>query len=101
MFCLLVEGNPSVGLSLAETLDAYSHFVAGPFPSQAQACRWLEWFTPDLAILDPALRDEPASPIIVELQARSIPFFFHSAIERDHTLTVSLADVHRVESLKV
>ncbi len=99
MFCLLVEGNPSVGLNLAETLDAYGHFVAGPFPSQAQACRWLERFTPDLAILAPALQDEPASPIVLELQARSIPFIFHHAAEADPTTMGSLAGVHWVEYL--
>ena len=98
MFCLLIESNPSVGLALAEALDAYGHFIAGPFTSDKEACRWLERFIPDIAIVGTTSSGGRRSQIIRELQTRNIPFLFHSAAERSQKLMDNFPDSRMVGS---
>jgi hypothetical protein len=95
MFCLLVESNPSAGLALAEMLDAYGHFIAGPFTSVKEACRWLERFTPDIAIVGTTSSGGPRRQLIRKLQTRDIPFLVHSAAEPSPKLLDNLPDIRK------
>jgi DNA-binding NtrC family response regulator len=81
-FCLLIEDDPLVGLDLAEALDAAGFYVAGPFRSGREAARWLERFTPDVAVVDLALSDGPCRDLVRALRARGIPFLVHSGGRR-------------------
>ena len=83
VFCLLVEDDPLVGLDLADGLDRVGFYVAGPFSSGREALRWLERFTPDVAVVDLALADGPCRDLVRALRARGIPFLVHSGCGRD------------------
>ena len=78
IFCLIVEDDPLVGLDLAEVLEADGYYVAGPFRSGREASRWLDRFTPDVAVVDFALADGLCRELVATLQARQIGFVIHS-----------------------
>jgi DNA-binding response OmpR family regulator len=77
-FCLLVEEQPKVGLDLADALDTAGFFVAGPLTSGQAALDWLARFTPDIAIVDPVLKDGTYAQLFATLQEREIPVVVHS-----------------------
>jgi len=77
-FCLIVEEEPRAGLDLADALDAAGFFVAGPLTSGQAALEWLARFTPDIAIIDPVLKDGTYAELLGTLQEREIPVVIHS-----------------------
>ena len=97
VFCLLVEDSPLVGLDLADALDAGGYYVAGPFPCGRDASEWLGRFTPDVAIIDLTLRDGRCHDVIVELQARAIPFVIYSGCPVRHRPSDVPSDVPWLE----
>jgi DNA-binding response OmpR family regulator len=58
--CMIVEDQALIGMSLKAFLEDAGFAVAGPFPSCADALRWLEHNTPQVAVLDVSLRDGTA-----------------------------------------
>ena len=78
VFCLLAEDDPLVGLDLADALEAEGCYVAGPFRSGREAVRWLDRFTPDIAVVDLALADGLCRDLVATLLGRGIPFLIHS-----------------------
>jgi len=58
--CMIVEDQALIGMSLEAFLEDAGFTVAGPFPSCADALRWLEHNTPQVAVLDVSLRDGTA-----------------------------------------
>lgn len=77
-FCLIVEEEPQVGLDLADVLDTAGFFVAGPLTSGQAALDWLARFTPDIAIVDPMLKDGTYAELLGTLEEREIPVVVHS-----------------------
>ena len=53
--------------------------MAGPFSSCSDAVSWLEGNTPDLAVLDVAVGDEPCAEVARELRHEGVPFVVFSA----------------------
>jgi DNA-binding response OmpR family regulator len=70
---MIVEDQVLIGMSLEAFLEDAGFTVAGPFPSCADALRWLEHNTPQVAVLDVLLRDGTALPIAHELKERNTP----------------------------
>ena len=52
--------------------------IAGPFHSCVDAVKWLETHTPDVAVLDIAVGDEPCSEVARQLRQHGIPFVVFS-----------------------
>jgi DNA-binding response OmpR family regulator len=92
VFCLIVEDDPLVGLDLADGLETQGYYVAGPFRSSWETARWLECFTPDVAVVDLALADGLCRDLILTLRERGISFVAHSGYPRRHNPVGALAD---------
>jgi CheY-like chemotaxis protein len=78
--CMIVEDQALIGMSLEAFLADAGFSVAGPFPSCADALRWLEHNTPQVAVLDVRLRDGTSLPIAQELKERNTPFAIYSGL---------------------
>ena len=78
--CMIVEDQALIGMSLEAYLEDAGFAVAGPFPSCADALRWLEHNTPQVAVLDVSLRDGTALPIAHALKERNTPFAVYSGL---------------------
>ena len=89
--CMIVEDQALIGMSLEAYLEDAGFSIAGPFPSCADALRWLEHNTPEVAVLDVSLRDGTSLPIAQELKERSTPFAVYSGLR----FTASLPDEFR------
>jgi DNA-binding response OmpR family regulator len=79
---LLVEDETLVGLTLAIDLEEVGYEVIGPFVSCAEASTWLAEATPDLAVLDIALKDGDCRPLARELRRRGVPFVLYTVLRR-------------------
>jgi DNA-binding response OmpR family regulator len=76
---LAVEEQDAAHGALVERALARSGArVAGPFRSCTEAISWLERNTPDLAVIDVALGDEPCTEVARELRQNGIPFVVFS-----------------------
>jgi len=75
---LIVEDEALIAMNLEDGFCDEGFAVAGPFSACADALRWLEEVTPDLAVLDALLTDGPCLELARELQRRDIPFVVHS-----------------------
>lgn len=73
---LIVEDQFLIGAVLADDLEELGFQTAGPFMSCADALKWLETGSPDLAILDVRLRGENCTEVAHELRRRAVPFLF-------------------------
>ena len=78
-FCLIIEEDPKAGLDLADALDPHSFFVAGPLTSGQAALDWLGRFTPDVAVIDPVLRDGAYPDLLNRLHDLGVPVIIYSA----------------------
>jgi CheY-like chemotaxis protein len=78
--CMIVEDQALIGMSLEAFLEDAGFSVAGPFPSCADALRWLEHNTPQVAVLDVSLRDGTSLPIAQTLKGRNTPFAIYSGL---------------------
>ena len=80
---LLVEDEALIGLNLRDELQDAGYRVEGPFTTCAAALEWLRMVTPDMAILDAALKDGPCREIALELTRREVPFLIYSGHRKD------------------
>jgi CheY-like chemotaxis protein len=71
---LVVEAEPVQGLDLRQTLSGLGCAVLGPVVSGVDAVQLLRQRRPDLALLDPPLRDGGALRVAAALAARQVPF---------------------------
>jgi two-component SAPR family response regulator len=78
--CMIVEDQALLGLSLEAYLEETGFEVAGPFFTNAEALRWLEAETPDLALLDIMLKDGTSVRIARILKDRGVPFAIYSGL---------------------
>ena len=53
----LAEDEAVIAMALADDLEAAGYAVAGAFATCESALEWLKGETPDLAVLDPMLKD--------------------------------------------
>jgi len=90
---LVLEDEAIIALNLHDELQEAGYRVAGPFTTCAAALEWLQAATPDMAILDAALKDGPCREIALELSNRAVPFLIYSGHREDRQL---LADFHHV-----
>lgn len=75
---LIVEDDALVGLFLADSLEDQGYRIAGPLGGCRETLRWLEAHTPDVCILDVALRDGNCIELARTLRSRGIPFVIFS-----------------------
>jgi DNA-binding NtrC family response regulator len=78
-FCLVVQDRSTIALDLADALEDRGFFVAGPMTTSKEALRWLGRFTPDIAVIDPILKDGLCTGLASELDQRGVPFVIYSA----------------------
>ena len=78
--CMIVEDQVLIGMSLETYLEDAGFSVAGPFLSCADALRWLEHHTPQVAVLDVLLKDGTALLVAQELKERHTPFAIYSGL---------------------
>ena len=79
---LVVEDEAIIGMALAELVEDEGYSVCGPFTRADEAIAWLEFETPDLAIVDHLLRDGPCTELVRVLKARGVPFVIYSGAYR-------------------
>ncbi len=95
--CMIVEDQALIGMSLEAFLEDAGFPVAGPFLSCADALRWLEHNTPEVALLDVSLRDGTSLPIAHELKGRNTPFAVYSGLPFTRNLPDELQGVPWLE----
>jgi DNA-binding response OmpR family regulator len=95
--CMIVEDQALIGMSLEAFLEDAGFSVAGPFLSCADAIRWLEHNTPEVAVLDVSLRDGTSLPIAHELKGRGTPFAVYTGLPFSASLPVEFRDVPWLE----
>jgi len=78
--CMIVEDQALIGMSLEASLEDAGFAVEGPFMSKAQALRWLENDTPDIALLDIMIKDGTSVEIARALKSRGVPFAIYSGL---------------------
>ena len=71
--------------------------LTGPFTTCAAALEWLQTATPDMAILDAALKDGPCREIALELTRREVPFLIYSGYHEDRQLLAEFPHVTWIE----
>jgi DNA-binding response OmpR family regulator len=71
---LVAEDEVLISMLIEEDLEAAGYSIIGPFRTCAEASRWLQHDTPDLAVLDYGLADGPCTDAAVELKQRGVPF---------------------------
>lgn len=78
--CMIVEDQALIGMSLEASLEEMGFRIEGPFMSNAQALRWLESETPDVALLDFMIKDGTSLEVARALKSRGIPFAIYSGL---------------------
>ena len=94
---LILEDEALIGLNLRDDLQDAGYRVEGPFTTCAAALSWLETATPDMAILDAALKDGPCREIALELTHRKVPFLIYSGYHEDRLLLAEFPHVTWIE----
>jgi DNA-binding response OmpR family regulator len=94
---LILEDEVLIGINLQDELQDAGFRVAGPFTTCAAALEWLQTATPDVAILDAALRDGPCREIALELNNRAVPFLIYSGYGEDQELPAAFHHVIWIE----
>ena len=90
---LVLEDEALIAITLQDELQDAGYAVAGPFTTCATALEWLRTETPDVAILDAALKDGPCREIALELTRREVLFLIYSGHHKDCEL---LAEFHHI-----
>jgi DNA-binding response OmpR family regulator len=83
---LVLEDEVLIGIDIQDELREAGYCVAGPFTTCAAALEWLRTSTPDVAVLDAALKDGSCREIARELEKRAVPFLIYSGYGEDQTL---------------
>jgi CheY-like chemotaxis protein len=94
---MVVEDQALIGMSLEASLEETGFQVEGPFMSNAQALRWLESETPDVALLDFMIKDGTSLEIVRALRSRKIPFAIYSGLSPRLDCPPELRDVPWLE----
>jgi DNA-binding response OmpR family regulator len=94
---MIVEDQALIGMSLEASLAEMGFRIEGPFMSKAQALRWLESDTPDIALLDFMIKDGTSVEIARALRSRSIPFAIYSGLSAKIDRPPELRDVPWLE----
>jgi DNA-binding response OmpR family regulator len=94
---LILEDQVLIGINLQDELQDAGYQVAGPFATCAAALAWLQTSTPDVAILDAALKDGPCQEVALALGKRAVPFLIYSGFSADRELIADFASVTWVE----
>jgi DNA-binding response OmpR family regulator len=94
---LVLEDEALIALDLQDELQDAGYEVAGPFTTCAAALEWLRTQTPDIAILDAALKDGPCREIALELSRREVPFLIYSGHHEDRQLLAEFDHVTWIE----
>ena len=76
---LALEDSAVHGALVEGALSRAGARLAGPFTSCSDAASWLESNTPDLAVLDIALGNEPCAKVARELRREGVPFVVFSS----------------------
>ena len=95
--CMIVEDQMLIGMSLEAYLEDAGFSVAGPFLSCADALRWLEHNTPQVAVLDVLLKDGTSLLVAQELKGRNTPFAIYSGLPFTPSLPAELQGVPSLE----
>ena len=93
----VLEDEALIGLNLRDDLQDAGYRVEGPFTTCAAALSWLQTVTPDMAILDAALKDGPCRAIAQELTRREVPFLIYSGYHEDRQLLAEFPHVTWIE----
>jgi DNA-binding response OmpR family regulator len=83
---LLLEDEALIALNIQDELQDAGYEVAGPFTTCSAALDWLRMATPDMAILDAALKDASCREVALELSSREVPFTIYSGYGVDREL---------------
>jgi DNA-binding response OmpR family regulator len=83
---LVLEDEVLIALNLQDEIQDAGYEVAGPFTTCSTALEWLQTATPNMAILDAALKDGPCREIALELRRREVPFLIYSGHQEDRQL---------------
>jgi DNA-binding response OmpR family regulator len=80
---LLAEDQALVAMSLQDDLEEAGYAVAGPFDTCADGMAWLEYETPDLAVLSTVLSDGTCKALATALASRGVRFVLWSGHLQD------------------
>ena len=94
---LVAEDEAVIAMALADDLEAAGYAVAGAFATCESALEWLKGETPDLAVLDPMLKDGICKELAIELSRRGVPIVIYSGNREDRTLMEELNDATWIE----
>ena len=75
---LLLESNPLIALDVASVFEDAGFEVMEVLSSCQEAESWLTKYSPDIAVIDPKLRDGYCDEIARILATRLIPFVVYS-----------------------
>ena len=95
--CMIVEDQVLIGMALEAYLEDAGFCIAGPFLSCADALRWLEHHTPQVAVLDVLLKDGTSLLVAQELKERNTPFAIYSGLPFTPGLPAELQGVPWLE----
>ena len=93
---LLVEDDAIIALTLEDQLQANGYRVT-TFGSCATAWKWLEYRTPEIAVLDIKLSDGPCNDLAAELSQRDVPFIVYSGFAQHRNTHPEFAEAVWVE----
>lgn len=94
---LVLEDEVLIGINLQDELQEAGYRVAGPFTTCTDALDWLRTTTPDVAVLDAALKDGSCRKIAGELQRRSVPFLIYSGYGEDQEFLAAFHHARWIE----
>jgi len=80
--CLIVEDQALIGLALEAYVEEAGFGACETFPSAGEALQWLATDTPQVAILDYALKDGPCTTLVRALRELGVPFLIYSGHQR-------------------
>jgi DNA-binding response OmpR family regulator len=89
----VLEDEALIALNVQDELQDAGYEVAGPFSACSAALEWLRTTTPDVAILDTALKDGSCHGVALELTHRKVPFLIYSGFQEDRQL---LSEFHHI-----
>jgi DNA-binding response OmpR family regulator len=94
---LILEDEALIALNLQDELQDAGYDVPGPFTTCAAALGWLQTQTPNIAILDIALKDGSCRETALELSRREVPFLIYSGYHGDRQLLSEFQHINWIE----
>ena len=90
--CLIVHDDRD-GASLLSDVEAAGFEAAGPFNTSSHALDWLDAYTPDVAVIAPALDESVGAPLVQALRSRGVPLVVYSDAARQPEVAPELQSV--------